>query len=311
MTTPATRLLETGSTGQAARGPARTRARKPSWLRVKAPWGEGFSRLRRLIHGQKLNTVCESAHCPNIGECWNRGTATFMLLGETCTRNCTYCNVTFGKPLLPPDLGEPERVARSVRAMGLRHAVLTSVARDDLPDGGAAQFARTIEALRWLAPECRVEVLIPDFRGHEGPLRTVLEAGPDVMNHNLETVARLQKVVRRSGGYGRSLEVIRRTRAWQPEIVTKSGLMVGLGETREELGQALKDLREAGCDILTVGQYLRPTMAHHPMERYLHPDEFVEIREEALSLGFVHAECGPLVRSSYHAEEQADAAAGA
>ncbi len=283
---------------------------KPRWLRVRAPGSTGYRRLKRLVREQGLHTVCEEANCPNIGECWHHGTATFMILGGVCTRACAYCNVEHGRPG-PVDPGEPARVAEAVRALGLEHAVVTSVDRDDLDDGGAGVFAATVAAIRSLAPDCRVETLVPDFGGSAGALDVVLTAGPDVLNHNLETVRGQYRRARPGGGYERALRVLARARRHRPRVATKSGIMVGLGETRDELAAALADLRRAGCDIVTIGQYLRPSPAHLPVARYYHPDEFAELKEEALGLGFRHVESGPLVRSSYHAHEQADAIAAA
>ncbi len=254
----------------------------------------------------KLNTVCEDAHCPNIGECWHHGTATFMILGDVCTRACAYCAVAHGKPT-ELDLDEPRRVAEAVQAMALEYAVITSVDRDDQADGGAGIFAETIREIRHRTPKTRVEVLIPDFKGDAEALYTVLDAGPDVLNHNTETVPRLYRMARSGGKSSRTLELLDRSRRHTPDIPTKTGLMVGLGEETHELLAVFRDLREVGVSILTIGQYLRPSPDHAPMTRYYHPDEFRELKREALSLGFVHVESGPLVRSSYHAHEQADA----
>lgn len=284
----------------------RRRDPKPEWLKVRAPGSENYLRLRAIMRGLKLNTVCEDAHCPNIGECWHHGTATFMILGDVCTRACAYCAVAHGKPAAL-DLDEPRRVADAVAAMGLRYAVVTSVDRDDLPDGGAGIFAETIRQIRQRVPGARVEVLIPDFKGDAAALRTVLDARPDVLNHNTETVPRLYRRVRSGGRYERTLELLDRSRRHAPDIPTKTGLMVGLGERVEELVEVFRDLRRVGVSILTIGQYLRPSPAHAPMTRYYHPDEFAALKREALALGFVHVEAGPLVRSSYHAHEQADA----
>jgi lipoyl synthase len=253
-----------------------------------------------------LHTVCEEAQCPNIGECWHHGTATFMILGDVCTRACAYCAVSHGKPLAL-DAAEPARVADAIQRLDLSYVVITSVDRDDLPDGGAAAFAETIRRTRDRVPRCRIEVLIPDFQGRDGALRTVLDAGPDVLNHNTETVARLYRMARSGGRYSRTLELLERARRYRPDIPTKTGLMVGLGEERDELIATLTDLREVDCQILTIGQYLRPSVQHAPMIRYYHPDEFRDLKEIALDLGFVHVESGPLVRSSYHAHETADA----
>ena len=279
---------------------------KPDWLKVRAPGSPNYLRLREIMRGLKLNTVCEDARCPNIGECWHHGTATFMILGDVCTRACTYCAVAHGKPVTL-DLDEPRRVAEAIKAMGLKYAVITSVDRDDLPDGGASIFAETIRHSRALMPDTRVEVLIPDFKGEKAPLRTVLDARPDVLNHNTETVPRLYRAVRSGGKYSRTLELLERSRAYASNIPTTTGLMVGLGEEHDELVEVFRDLRRVGVSILTLGQYLRPSPAHAVMTRYYHPDEFKELKRIALGLGFVHVEAGPLVRSSYHAHEQADA----
>ncbi len=284
----------------------RPREPKPEWLKVRAPGSENYIRLRGIMRELKLNTVCEDAHCPNIGECWHHGTATFMILGDICTRACAYCAVAHGKPNAL-DIDEPRRVAEAVKAMGLKYAVITSVDRDDLPDGGAGIFAATIREIRVRVPGTRVEVLIPDFKGEEGPLHTVLDARPEVLNHNTETVPRLYRMARSGGKYTRTLELLDRARTYASAIATKTGLMVGLGEEHDELVQVFRDLRRVGVSILTIGQYLRPSPSHALMTRYYHPDEFRELKRVALELGFVHVEAGPLVRSSYHAHEQADA----
>ncbi len=286
--------------------PAAQRPRKPEWLKVKAPGSPGYQRLKTLMRELKLHTVCEEAHCPNIGECWHHGTATFMILGDVCTRACAYCAVAHGRPPTL-DLAEPGRVADAVQTMELSYVVITSVDRDDLKDGGASIFADTIRQIRARTDRCRIEVLIPDFQGHEAPLQAVLDAGPDVLNHNTETVPRLYRMARSGGRYTRTLELLDRSRRYAPQIPTKSGVMVGLGEEKDELIQTFRDLREVGCSILTVGQYLRPSADHAPMTRYYHPDEFRELKQIALDLGFVHVESGPLVRSSYHAHEQTEA----
>jgi lipoic acid synthetase len=284
----------------------RRREPKPDWLKVRAPGSDNYVRLKGLMRNLQLNTVCEEAHCPNIGECWHHGTATFMILGDVCTRACGYCAVVHGKP--PSyDLEEPTRVASAVRDLGLRYVVITSVDRDDLADGGAHVFAETIRRIRAASPSARIEVLVPDFQGKAGPLHTVLDAGPDVLNHNTETVPRLYRVARSGGRYARTLELLDRARRHAPHVATKSGLMVGLGEEWDEVVQTLRDLRGVGVGILTIGQYLRPSEQHLPMARYYHPDEFAELRRLALEMGFGHVESGPLVRSSYHAHEQADA----
>jgi len=278
---------------------------KPSWLRAKAPVGENFHNLKKLARGLGLHTVCESAQCPNIGECWNHRTATFMLLGDTCTRRCGFCAVPKGRPQ-PLDLDEPRRVAEAVATLGLKHAVITSVNRDDDNLGGARIFAETIREVRRVAPDCRVEVLIPDFQGLDEALQIVLDARPDVLNHNTESVPRLYRVVRSGARYERTLRLLDNAKKFSPGMVTKSGLMVGLGETMTELVDVFRDLAERRVDILTVGQYLRPSRDHLPIARFYTPEEFQYLKEEALRLGFRHVESGPLVRSSYHAHEQAD-----
>jgi lipoic acid synthetase len=279
---------------------------KPDWLKVRAPGSDNYLRIRGLMRELKLHTVCEEAHCPNIGECWHHGTATFMIMGDVCTRACGYCNVRHGAPAAL-DPHEADNLANAVATMALDYVVVTSVDRDDLPDFGAGAFADTIRAIKARRPECRVEVLIPDFQGRETPLRTVLDARPDVLNHNTETVPRLYRQARPGGKYDRALELLHRARTWAPDIPTKTGLMVGFGETFDEIVDVLRDLRHVDCQILTVGQYLRPSLAHLAMSRYYTPDEFREIKRIALDLGFGHVESGPLVRSSYHAHEQADA----
>ncbi|HXY16534.1 MAG TPA: lipoyl synthase [Terriglobales bacterium] len=276
---------------------------KPSWLKAKAPAGETFHELKRLARGLGLHTVCESAQCPNIGECWNHGTATFMLLGDICTRRCGFCAVPKGKPLAI-DWEEPGRVARAVATLGIKHAVVTSVNRDDDNIGGARIFAETIREIRRLSPGCRVEVLIPDFQGVDDALRIVLGAAPDVLNHNTETVPRLYRVVRSGARYERSLQLLENAKKFSPGTVTKSGVMVGLGETVSELIEVFGDLGRRGVDILTVGQYLRPSRDHLPIARFYSPDEFQYLKGAALQCGFRHVESGPLVRSSYHAHEQ-------
>jgi len=281
---------------------------KPEWLRAKAPVGDNFHELKKLARGLGLHTVCESAQCPNIGECWNHRTATFMLLGDICTRRCGFCAVPKGKPG-PLDWEEPRRVAQAVATLGLKHAVVTSVNRDDDNLGGARVFAETIREIRRLSPECRVEVLIPDFQGLDEALQIVLEAHPDVLNHNTETVPRLYRVVRSGARYERTLQLLENARRFAPGMVTKSGVMVGLGETMAELVQVFRDLGSRGVAILTVGQYLRPSRDHLPIARFYTPDEFRHLKDEALRFGFRHVESGPLVRSSYHAHEHADAAA--
>jgi len=283
----------------------RPRTPKPDWLKVKAPGSENYLRLKELMRGLHLHTVCEEARCPNIGECWHHGTATFMILGDVCTRACGYCAVAHGKPATL-DLDEPARVGNAVEVLGLSYVVITSVDRDDLPDGGAGIFAETIRETRTRRPACRIEVLIPDFKGDAAALQTVLDAGPDVLNHNTETVPRLYRKARSGGRYPRTLELLQRSKAHAPHIPTKTGIMMGLGETHEEVVAVLHDLRGVGVDILTIGQYLRPSEGHLEMVRYYHPEEFAELKRLALDLGFGHVESGPLVRSSYHAHEQAD-----
>ena len=283
------------------------RERKPSWIRAQFPAGERYTEVVQLLRDETLNTVCQEARCPNIGECFNRGTATFMILGDTCTRACGFCAVTSGKPG-PIDWTEPRRLAEAVERLNLSYVVITSVNRDDVADGGAQIFASCIELIRRARPETAVEVLIPDFVGDWQALETVLAAGPAVLNHNVETVARLYPRVRFQARYERSLELLQRASDWAPHIPTKTGFMLGLGEERDEVSELLADLRRSQVDLLTVGQYLRPSDKHLPVARYVRPEEFDEIREEALSLGFRHVESGPMVRSSYHADEQARAA---
>jgi len=293
--------------------PNQPRVPRPEWLKVRLPGGENYTRLKGLVTRQKLHTVCESARCPNVAECWGHGTATFMILGNLCTRACGFCAVPHGRPL-ELDTDEPRRVAEAVEAMKLGYAVVTSVNRDDLADGGASIFADTIAAVRRLVPACKVEVLIPDFRGDWAALSTVVAARPDVLNHNTETVPRLYRQVRMGAVYERSMELLRRakelSRSFGMQTPTKSGIMLGLGETYDEILATLGDLRKAEVDIITIGQYLQPTTAHLPVVRFYHPDEFAQIKREAYTLGFKHVEAGPLVRSSYHAHEQ-EAAAGA
>ncbi|RLD10345.1 lipoyl synthase [candidate division KSB1 bacterium] len=285
----------------AANSAINTRLRRPAWLKVQLGANKDFSDVRSLIKRQKLHTVCESARCPNIGECWSRRTATFMILGNICTRSCKFCNIEVGKPT-EYDLDEPRRVAEAVAELRLRHAVITSVTRDDLSDGGASMFAETIRLIHEMAPSCTVEVLIPDFKGNLDDLDTVLDARPDILNHNLETVKRLQKDVRVQAGYDRSLSILEHAK--QRGFIIKSGIMVGLGEQWNEIIELLHDLRAVDCDILTIGQYLPPTKMHYPLDRFYTPDEFAELKRIALKLGFTHVESGPLVRSSYHADEQ-------
>jgi lipoic acid synthetase len=279
------------------------RDRKPEWFKVHSPGGPNYREIRREIKGAGLHTVCEEANCPNIGECWERGTATFMILGDTCTRRCGFCNVKTGKPTFHDPL-EGAKVAMQVKKMGLRHAVVTSVDRDDLPDYGAGAFVQTIRAIRAQAPGCQVEVLTPDFRGQEMPLARVINARPDVFNHNVEVVPRLYPYARRGSTFARSCRVLRNAKQMGGDtIATKSGLMVGLGETKEELVETFGILRQHLVEVLTVGQYLRPTRDHLPVVRYWHPDEFKELEQIAYSMGFLSVAAGPLVRSSYHADE--------
>ncbi len=282
----------------------RAPAPKPAWLKARAPVGENFHSLKRLARSLSLHTVCESAQCPNIGECWHHKTATFMMLGNLCTRRCGFCSVPKGRPE-PIDFDEPRRVAQAVAALGLEHAVITSVNRDDDNLGGARAFALVIEEIRRQAPGCRVEVLIPDFQGDKESIRTVVEARPEILNHNTESVPRLYRVVRSGARYGRSLELLRYSKELSPGGLTKSGVMVGLGEETAELLDVFRDLAGVGCDILTIGQYLRPSRDHLPMARLYTPREFAELKTEALRMGFRHVESAPLVRSSYHAHEQA------
>ena len=276
--------------------------RHPDWIKVRAPGGESFAATKRVVQELALHTVCEEAHCPNVAECWGHRTATFMLLGDVCTRNCGYCAVSHGRPL-PVDHLEPRRVAEGVARLGLRHVVVTSVDRDDLPDGGAAHFAATARAIRERTPECRIEVLTPDFKGSLTALAAVVDAPIDVFNHNTETVPRLYSRTRPGGRYERALTLLAEAKHRRPALQTKTGLMLGLGEGRDELVAVFRDLVDVGCDILTLGQYLQPSRDHLPVERYVPPDEFAEIGELARGLGFRHVESGPLVRSSYHAWE--------
>ena len=281
--------------------------RKPSWLKVKAPGGPNYMRLKQLMRELDLHSVCEEAHCPNVGECWEHGTATFMILGDVCTRNCAYCAVAHGRP--PKyDIAEPHRVAQAIAEMGLQHAVITSVDRDDLPDFGAWVFAETIRQIHERIPGCSVEVLVPDFQGNEDSIRTVLEAGPEIYNHNTETVPRLYKKARPGGRYPRVMEIFRYAKRIAPDIPTKTGMILGMGETIEEVVAVMRDLRAVDVDILTLGQYLRPSDAHITLDRYYTPQEFRQLYEIGMEIGFRHVESGPLVRSSYHAWEQVQAA---
>jgi lipoyl synthase len=281
--------------------------RKPPWLKVKAPGGQNYVRLKNLMRELDLHTVCEEAHCPNVGECWEHGTATFMILGDVCTRNCAYCAVAHGRP--PKfDPAEPERVAQAAAQMNLQHVVLTSVDRDDLPDFGAWAFAETVRQIKAVLPGCSVECLVPDFQGQESSIRAVLEADPDIYNHNTETVPRLYKKCRPGGRYERVMEIFRVSKRLAPTIPTKTGMILGMGETIEEVKVVMRDLRDVDVDILTLGQYLRPSADHIPIDRYVTPDEFAHLREFGMAMGFRHVESGPLVRSSYHAWEQVQAA---
>ena len=280
------------------------RGRRPSWIRVRAPDGESYHWIKRLMRSKDLHTVCEEAHCPNIGECWGNRTATFLILGDTCTRNCRFCDVKTGRPG-PLDPQEPQHVAQAVKAMDLKHAVITSVDRDDLDDGGASVFASVIRRIRELQPGCTVEVLIPDFRGQVEPLKIVMDERPDILNHNVETPPRLFDEVQPQCRYDWSLDVLRNAKKLWPQAITKSGIMVGLGETEEEVLETMHDLREVDVDILTIGQYLQPSREHAPIRRYYEPDVFEMFKERGLEMGFRWVESAPLVRSSYNAEAQA------
>ena len=283
--------------------PPSTPQRLPSWIRARFPGGPNYLHLKNLLREEGLHTVCEEARCPNMGECWEWGTATFLILGDICTRACGYCAIKTGLPTTL-DLAEPNRVAQTVEKMKLRHAVITSVDRDDLPDGGAGIFAATIQQIRARVPGCNVEVLIPDFKGSRDALATVMAAKPDILNHNTETVPRLYRKARSGGIYTRALELLRRAREIEPKVITKTGVIVGLGETWDELLQVMDDLRAIDVDVLTIGQYLRPSQDHLPVDRFYTPEEFVQLKVEGLARGFKHVESGPLVRSSYHAHEQ-------
>jgi lipoyl synthase len=295
-------LSPAGSTGPVVR------ERKPEWLRVRAPGSPSYLRLKGLMRGLNLHTVCEEAQCPNIGECWHHGTATFMILGDVCTRNCAYCAIAHGTPD-PYDPDEPRRLADAVTRMRLEHVVITSVDRDDLPNGGAEAFAGCVAEIHWRLPGTSVELLIPDFKGMDRALQIVVDARPDILNHNLETIARLYRIARPGGRYDRALRLLRRAKEMDPTMVTKSGLMCGLGEEWDELLQAMRDLRAQDVAILTLGQYLRPSGSHLPVVRYYTPAEFAELKRIGLDMGFHHVESGPLVRSSYHAWEQVQRAA--
>ena len=278
-------------------------ARRPEWIKVRAPAGRNYERVREIMRSKLLHTVCEEARCPNLGECWGAGTATFLLMGNTCTRSCGFCDIATGRPQ-PLDWLEPERVARAVNAMDLRHAVITSVNRDEREDGGAPIFAMVIRRIRELQPGCSVEVLIPDFKGSREALQIVMEARPEILNHNVETVRRLFKRVQPQDRYEWAQATLSNAKQLDPDVLSKSGIMVGLGETLDELKATMDDLRSWGVDILTLGQYLQPSVKHLPIERYYHPDEFAELKEYGLGIGFRWVESGPLVRSSYHAEQQ-------
>ena len=277
--------------------------RRPEWIKVRAPAGENYERIQTLMRSKSLHTVCEEAMCPNLGECWGSGTATFLMLGDVCTRTCAFCDIKHGKPTLM-DWGEAERVAQAVKSMDLKHAVITSVNRDELDDGGASMFVETIREIRHRIPTCAVEVLIPDFEGNEAALAAVASERPDILNHNIETVRRLFPSLRPQGKYARSIELLGRAKHMGAR--TKSGLIVGMGETMDEIREVMTDLRAVGCDILTIGQYLQPTKGHLAVVRFYEPAEFASLKEEGLALGFSHVESGPLVRSSYHAEQQSD-----
>jgi lipoic acid synthetase len=291
--------------GQSTTGdePPRERTRHPAWIKAKLPSGETFMSVRDMVHSQKLHTVCESASCPNIGECWSRRALTIMILGDICTRSCRFCDVVTGRPL-PPDADEPRRVAEILGQLELKHAVITCVDRDDLPDGGAAHWAETITRVKAACPDMTLEVLTGDFKGDTAAVDTVLAAGPDVFAHNLETVPRLSRQVRVQASYPRSYKILEHAK--QRGAITKTGLMLGLGESLDEVREVLRDTRAIGVDILTLGQYLRPSKQHLAIERYVHPDEFAQLADEARALGFPHVESGPLVRSSYHADGQRD-----
>ena len=285
----------------------RPATRKPDWLKVRFPAGERYTQIKSLLRRHNLHSVCEEANCPNIGECFNAGEATFIILGDTCTRSCGFCSVTSGRPE-GLDLLEPVRLAQTIELLGLDYAVITSVNRDDLPDGGAGIWAATLRAIRYRTPDCKVEVLTPDFEGNWDALRLVVEAKPVVYNHNIETVPRLYRHVRPKAVYERSLEMLSRIKSYDPDMTTKSGIMVGLGETLDEVAHTMADLRSHDCDLLTVGQYLQPDARHLPVQRYWQPEEYDAIKVIGTDLGFKHVEAGPLVRSSYHAGEQSRAA---
>ncbi len=304
-----TRHLPVTGTASAGVDTGPIRPRLPDWLKVKMPGGPRYMELKQLMRGNRLHTVCEEAHCPNIGECWERSAATFMILGDICTRACRYCAVTTGRPD-GLDLLEPVRLAETVKMMGLQYCVITAVNRDDLPDGGASVFAACINRIREQVPGCKVEALIPDFAGSWNALREVIKAGPDVLNHNIESPRRVFRLVRPRGDYDLSLELLAQAKAMEPETVTKSGIIVGMGESTGELIETMRDLRAVDCDLLTIGQYLRPSIKHLPIDRFYTPAEFDELRQAGEGLGFKHVSSGPLVRSSYHADEQHSAASG-
>jgi lipoic acid synthetase len=276
---------------------------RPDWIKAKAPQGENYTEVKRLVEGAKLHTVCQSANCPNMGECWHARTATFMILGDTCTRNCRFCAVNHGEPR-PVDEDEPRRVADAVKYLDLRHAVITSVTRDDLPDGGAQIFADTIRFIHESGTGCSVEVLIPDLQGDEKALSIVLDAEPEILNHNVETVERCYPSMRPQAIYSRSIDLIKRSKEIAPNVRTKSGIMIGAGEHWDEIIETMRDLRDAKCDILTIGQYLAPSASHVPIVKYYSPDEFAQLKSVGLDMGFGYVESGPLVRSSYHASQQ-------
>ncbi len=301
--------LTSGRSG-ASLTPGAAPVRKPSWLKVRAPGGANYVDVKRLMRELRLTTVCEEAHCPNIGECWEHRAATFMILGDVCTRNCAYCAVAHGTPA-PYDADEPERLAEAVAQMGLRHVVITSVDRDDLPNGGAEAFAGCVTEIRRRLPDASVELLIPDFKGSDPALQIVVDARPDIVNHNLETVERLYRIARPGGRYARALRLLRRAKEMAPDGLTKSGIICGLGEEWDELLVAMRDLREQQVDILTLGQYLRPSDGHLPVARFYTPGEFAELRRVGRTMGYRHVEAGPLVRSSYHAWEQVQQAEAA
>lgn len=278
-------------------------SRRPDWIRVRVPGGESYNDLKKLMRSQKLHTVCEEAHCPNIGECWNAGTATFLIMGDTCTRSCGFCDIKTGRPA-PLDWQEPERVAQAVKTMNLRHVVITSVNRDERLDGGAPIFALTVQRIRQLQPGCTIELLIPDFKGNPTALKIVMDSRPEILNHNVETVPRLFKRVQPQDQYDWALITLRNAKQMEPQVLTKSGIMVGLGETTDEIITTMQDLIECGVDILTIGQYLQPSKEHLSIEKYYHPTEFEYLKEKGYQLGFQWVESGPLVRSSYHAEQQ-------